>query len=727
MRNNSKIAILLSFILGSTMLFAGCKDTNETLEPTPQSPTELEAEANKVYKSNIDKWLTYVNYENVETANVLNKSALTSKDTDTIETTFFRNDTTYKVTKRSNFYSDPSDDITGTGTNESILLYTEIEQSVYNSETGKCIVSVTSRYIENEHGKYEYKDKVTYDIKIEGITGYTGTFEGIIEVEKKVLVLRDPVDDEVTVEDTFANYVEKTTYTYYDFNGNKLAENLDTHATVKAGNGGSFLFSVNDTTYVMYQGEVLTEFKRGFEHDIPLYSKDNTTYAFFNYGGYNYRIIEQPYQAVQVGDFAMYTVPGMSIEILNDKYEIAVEYTTNSYAVMGYAVLPNGNVYICEYEVLSSDAANYDVLSGTTKLNVKHTVLDVKTGNTTSLNKDFVATKLYNGTTAEINSFINQSTMAEVLSGLEVKPGYMLAQVQKYSNGVLNSNSVYAVLDENLNIVQELPSIVPNQFGYVGFIEEDVMLINTSATTGSDDNNKSIVYIADTETGDLDLFIGNYKTSSKYEPMEGAFVYDGYLYDYAWNKLYRMDWGDTQSYNDIVIKDYTLNGDTIFVKDSYDKYYIATIELEPCYDKEYYDGSVQYEKYLKFTAFTSLLSNYNSIKSVELIDGNYYRIKAKEYYYSDNEVTIITDAHGKILFEEKFDDEKMVYESDSSYKYVKYSVDTEIYSISKVADGTYVMRVKETWEEKARFNYRDDEQPSDPKDGKTYYQYYILK
>ena len=148
----------------------------------------------------------------------------------------------------------------------------------------------------------------------------------------------------------------------------------------------------------------------------------------------------------------MVMYPGVSVEVYKD-YNVVATYETDAYHLAGYGVLPNGNVYFCEYRLVDTDSASYDFLLSGYKIDVVHTVLDVTTGEAKEVANNFIATKIFTNATENINTFINLQTRVlessmfgyTLLEGIEMKDGYILAETQAFANGALQDNTVFAV------------------------------------------------------------------------------------------------------------------------------------------------------------------------------------------------------------------------------------------------------------------------------------------
>lgn len=767
MKKNSKLALLLSLILGATMLLPACGDTGSSESSSSSSsggssnePTveEMEAEANKGYKARMAEWLKYVEYDAPEETPVLTYSTLTKKDTDDEKTTVDASNVSYGFFATSSTTEEvkefPVDDGTesegneggaeggeGTGTEgegtetpeepetvEKVVSKTTIEK-VYSAETATAIKTLTSKQVRIggvivDEDTYTLKDEVSNVLN-------TGFAEGIFEVTTTKYELKEKPEDATVTLDEFKkdlnNYETVVTYSYYDKAGNEIAKDLEKKGTVS----GEFV-TLGEKTYLVRDGEIIKTFKAGEQYALPNFDTESSIqivdiddspvneiyvaqgYAYYEQGDYGYCIREEMPTTMKFGDFYSIMFPSVQIEIVKD-YDVVLDYESDAYAIMSYTVLSNGNVYICEYRQLNAAATEYDIFAQDMKFDVAHVILDVATGEVKTVEKDYVAQKLYTNATAEIKSLNCEVTMGDVVGGCKVKDGYALVQIQKVANGAISGKSVYAVLDADLNIVAELPAVIPNQFGYVGFLAEDKVLLNTSAIGENEGDIHSIYYMADVETGDLQLYLHSEK-QGEVTYIENGFIYDEKVYDYNWNELYDLDDED--------LKYWVRNGVLIMQEDD-NRPYIGKIVVE---SNNYYDDDDD-----KWGASQSHTVSYD-FDTEEFVSGysssDHYTVNVTDDYIkvvvdpvsSSNtvEYTIFYDMAGTRLL--IFESEKTFweYDEDDSSKWVKYEMTTAT-TVTELSEGVYLLKATETWTVLEYRNY--ETRPAN----KTYTRYFIMK
>lgn len=770
MKKTSKLAILLSLILGASMVLPACGsgDTGASENSSsggkgPSTPEqtveELEAEANKGYKTRIAEWLKYVEYDAPETESPLTWNAINKKSTD--EDAYFNVDaggysygffTTYTVTQETKEF--PVEEETEGGAEEGAGAATEgagagdgagetepetVEKTVsettittvYSAETGKEIKSFTSKQVVMNG---EIVDVENYTPADQYLNLVDELFvEGIFEVFTVKYELMDVPEDEKDTydEDEYKkdvdNYETVETYSYYDKTGKAIATDLEEQGTVN----GEFM-TLGDKTYVVRDGEIIKTFNAGEEYNLPKFNKDSQIelinigsmtdpivsaqgYAYYEQGDYGYCIREAAPQLTKFGDFYLTLFPSVQIEIVKD-YDVVLDYVSDAYAIMSYTVLSNGNVYICEYRQLNAGATEYDVISGEMKFDIVHVVLDVATGTINTVDKDFVAQKLYTNATPEMKTLNCQVTMGDVVGGCKVKDGYALAQIQKMANGSISGEVVYAVLDAELNIVAELPAIIANQFGYVGFLTEDKMLLNTNAIGEYEEDSHSIYYVADVTTGDLELYLSQYEQIGV-EYIDNGFIYEDVVYDYQWNELKDLSDDDYEYY--------VIDGKLLIQEDD-ERPYFGKIVVDN--DNDDYDdddekwGASQTKQVsYEFYTFDFITDGTSNDSYYMIVEDGYIMVEIDTWSSSASDyVGLYNFAGTKLWYSAKTTTTSWYYDEEDSSKRVKYTKRIDVF-IDTLSDGVHLVEVWETWTALDYYNY--ETKPAD----KNFIKYYVMK
>ncbi len=703
MNKRSKLALVLAFLLSATTVFTACGDSLTSSDSWSSSdsdyktPGQLEQEANASYSDKIDEWGRYIECEESEEVPNYSLTELTQMDTNTVKTEITVSGGVYVKTKTETVWKDIVL-IEGEDPVEMVALK-NITQSVYNLETGEKIMSdfkgktVQFNGVIVDADNYLKSDQIEYTVN-------ASFKDGIIEVKKTTYVLREGAEDETLL----GNYEAVVTYSYYDKNGTELAKDLDNKGVVDSSD--SRYVTIGDYTYLVEDGEIIVKVNKGEEHKIPTYS-GGVEYAYVKEGDYGYCVREDEMLYMPMGELTAFMLPGMEIQVTNKQYDIVAEYQTDCYAVKGYAILPSGNVYICELDLLDSNATEYDFVVQDMKFNVLHTVVEVTTGKTSVLEKDYAVSTVYNNTTNVLETGINLATMSNVYGEIKMKEGYMLAEIQKFAEGSLSPDTVKVVLDENLNIVAELPNIIPNQFGYAGFIDEDRMLIATKAVGTLPDQNVLIYYTANVETGDLNLFPHNYADytqNNRFTPIEGGYYYGGKVYGEEWELL-----SDLEGYTlqDVV-------GSKLLLKhNEYSGYYYGEIETYYNYEYDYELGQSIQVAHRDFDIESVYFGGYDVIPSG---DRTYYTYNGgSDGYY------VLYNAQGNSLRSWDLSESTYEYEDGSYSNRLGYDVNRNV-TVIPFGEGTYLVKVTESW----YLTSGEVNSPSNNKNNKNYTRYYIM-
>ncbi len=793
MRKSSKLAILLAFLLSSTVVFSACDSSSMEFTggnaASSVSPSVEEQQMNEIYKTRLDSWMKYIDYkapETVANAKLYEEAPLTTKETDlhkadinnTSKVLIIEERDETEVTKTvMQSVPNPNPNWQADGEEQFI----QAPQQVYDYSTYKTAITVqsietgetlwTGENREAKSGSYAYgaevikyrPNKVVYTID-------TSKHTAFFEVAKTTWTMIMPAPDSgIEVDDAYKsnpeNYIAMTTYSYYDsITGEPFvpnSENLEDALTIR-----DDYLDFKDKTYLLGEDGIVKTFELGMEYNLPSFNKENTQlteyadYVYFEQGEYGYRIDEAELNAVgKVGDLTLVICPEVSVSVYKSN-ELVATYTTDCYTITGYGVLPNGNVYICEWRLIN-DETKADIKLENYNIDVVHTLLDVTTGAVSEVNNAFTAKNVYTNFTEEIKTYLNVNTtllntgvMTEEqlldrknhMQGLYLKDGYVLAEIQKFENGALQGNTAYAILNANtLEVVEELPKLVDSQFGYAGYISESEVLFAVRTM-----DNKILRYTVNTETGDMELFTKNgnsieYLTADTFIYKSGTGV--AKIYDYEWNEIADLTevYGNFGDYvvlgnGKLLIRHQVTSGGT----EGYE-WSIAKLQYNG-YSDNYYGNDksessyrLEKEKIHSFYNYSGATS-FNPKADITMIENGYFSIKNEysEYNYSTssyNYYPYVTyfDLDGNELFTTKPTIEnttKRESEDSSSsdyWKRVEYKVSTGYSVYRTLADGSVIVKHTIKWTETNRYGYGDSEQPTNYMGGKTYDQYFILK
>ncbi len=693
MRKNSKLAFLLALVMGTATVFAACDEPYQPYDSTTPAQRE-EQEMNAVYIQRVEKWKQYIEYDAPEVANTKAKlTQLTEKDTDTVETEIeAQNGSITRITTTT-------DETAGKVTTKYDVISLETDATILTRTSTKTALK-----------EDDASAKSTWELY-----ALSNPHDSMIEVKKTTYKLREAVGDETVDPKLEANYEAVVTYSYYDaLTGTAIAENLEDAAVVR-----DTYIDIADKTYAMDDDGIVKVFEKGYEYALPSFNEDNeqtvvgsyAPYVYVEQDGYGYRIDEgEPITQQISSDMVMATFPSMDVAVYKDN-ELVAGYEAKAYHIAGFAILPNGNVYLCEYHEVIDEAAA-DIVMEDYKFDVVHKVLDIQTGAVSTVENAFVAQNIYTNATKDIKTLLNMNTV-NGMDSIHLKDGYVLAEITKYADGALEGNSSYAVLDANtLAIVEELPKIVPAQFGYAGYISEDEILFAVRTP-----DNSIIRYTANAKTGDLNLFT---KDNSKVEQLEeGLVLYNKVVYNTEWNSVWN---GDNDHYDTPIV----LPNGKLLIKYISDPDHLSTSyyiwELGSAKVETYNDyGYEEPEVRINYTTDNLFSSDHDYGDSNYKIGDNYFALQRNE---SSTSYWIYYDLEGNKLFDTQTDtDYKTIYEPENASKRVEFKVKTT-YSAEEI-NGLLYVRVREAWTEDRRYGYETDEQPTIEKG--TYYQYYVVK
>lgn len=550
-----KLIALIALLLVGSILLTACNDPEESGE-NPYTPQYN-------YSTDAKTWANYISYKAEEPIKTAYTATAIAQEADggtvigdilitTVNKDVFTNDATPVKTERVTTYT------------------------WYNVNTGEVVRTLTSRSPVITAGK------VDESISPAAIKTYTQlSYHGLIEVKAQSYALKEIEADQDPLDTAaIASYDTVTTYSYYLADGTELVKDLKERLAYRDATNTSCALldcKAENATYLMKGEDLLYTFEYKMEYDIPDYDETKTNvngtgYAYFEKNGNKYVIKEAAHVSMPISDtLSLVLVPGISINVTDADDKPLVSYSAECYGICGYAVLSNGNIYICEYELLDKDAEAYDIKSDDQKMNINHKIINVADGSVSSLDLAYTTSKLFNNTTPEIKSFLNAITMeltdfqslnSSLLSSVSVKNGYLLAEIRKYENGVLSADTVYAVLDENLAIVAELPKIIANQFTYPGFMNATTMVVSTRTTT-----NAMVYYAVDLTSGEATL-LPSLQALSNIEPINNGYVWwkgsTCKIYDAEWQLLKDF----TVQSNDNNYKEVSpriINGDVYFL------------------------------------------------------------------------------------------------------------------------------------------------------------------
>lgn len=465
------------------MLLASCdqtktpSDTKATettggTETETESETETEKETNPVdeevnYGLYIGQWTKYLAYANEDDGRKPNASFMFSAGDSTTEYC------------RSNAWIITCNKTEG-GRDYDGNIRIQKEYCVYSRVTGEKLRSFsTGYYSSEENGR-------TIDIN------KIGDCSGFFEVKEGDYINLGTYEE--------PNYAYKYTYSYYSPNGTRVAGGLDKRSyTVKSTASGAELVTIGDKCYFCRDDEIVYTFEKGQERDIPNIESDD---------------------GLECGDYKYYYDSyGKQLTVFDDKYDVICSFKLESgHDNCSWWVLESGDVLIQYADECYTD--DYDFkLDDDSKVAFRQIVVHINDGTVEETESPEyyifdVVTKYSSGYTYKVKDE-NESQLV----------------IAHKVDSKLSDDVRYLIMDNSLKVIAELPNIVKNQVGFVGFVSENKMIVKAANYSG----DQYIYYMVDTRDSTVSLYVD--EQSSEYEKVDGGFIYKGILYNYDMKEL----------------------------------------------------------------------------------------------------------------------------------------------------------------------------------------------
>ncbi|MBP3376149.1 MAG: hypothetical protein J6L83_05240 [Clostridia bacterium] len=359
---------------------------------------------------------------------------------------------------------------------------------LYNVATGNKLLSLREREYNDQILAFEY----TYEIEfLENAIIIVTEKNAAIEYSTRVEIVAGEEVTTTTVDDW--NYV--VTYSYYDLNGNKLAEDLESPAEYIE-NGEIKILTLNDKAYACNDGEILLVTDKDKTYTIPEFDVE--------YNGYRY------------------SYENGKLQVINSEYKLVAEYTVPSHIEenMVANILSSGDVYFCSIVECIDEATDYDFIAYDTKYDVTHIVVSVTTGEAIEVDAPYIVSGAF------MTNFTTDTT------GIKLDGDYQYAEVRKFADGKLSSETEYVILDGSLAEVANLPKILKNQTALVSGMGDDLILIKVAGVMGSSAN-----YVFDMADGAMTRYISSGVVRQN---ITGGFIYENTVYNDKLEVLYDL-------------------------------------------------------------------------------------------------------------------------------------------------------------------------------------------
>ena len=476
MKKRSLWILFISALLCLSMLLAAC-DSGETVdtegpsekEPVEDIETNTETENEEIpedekvnYVAILSEWGKYLTSVGDENNSIFTSAThlFTENHSESTDVSVTRYGKIAKAVKTTYaIYDEETGKMTSAQTVETVF---------YNFETGAKINGACRRgYI--------------YDFEINGyVSRYNTTIYGdaIIEIAdiKRTNLGTDEEPDWQMV----------TTYSYYDNGGNVLASDLgvDDRAEYVNDFTGLHCLKIADKAYHMRDGEII------------LVGDSNNTYAIpdfdVEYNGYRYSLTSD------------------KIQVINDRYELVVNYSVPSYLDLSASstILANGDVYIFAILNCDENSTSYDFIEQDNKYDIIHLVVSIKTGEATEIDAPFVVSKL-------ISNYDTEET------GIKLNGDYQYAEITRINDKTCDKDKKFVILDNALAQVVALPRILKNQTSVVEGKGNGDLIIKVANI-----ENDTVNYTANLDSGNVSRFLGEdyYDWSDNLTYIDGGFV-----------------------------------------------------------------------------------------------------------------------------------------------------------------------------------------------------------
>ncbi len=588
MKKRSLWILFITALLCLSMLFAACDsdDIEETSAVETESATETETETESEsesssetvtepvteepetearptdkevnYGSAIDVWEEYFTFVGKEDKNIFTSATefLNVKFEEDLNNDGFI-DTRTSVETNGQIYTvvitkyveDPTHTIT--------------TENLYNVETGKKILTVEQKY-DTENKWYSYDYEVFYYgnyISVKNtVIANAGTEEAPIWQTTETYTYYDyngnllAEDINTSINEAFYfNYVyglveystyrrvntgteeapayeREIKYSYYDNKGTLIAKDLDEKATFdhwSLNSGDLYAVRVADKNYYTYGGEIVFIDENPEPHKLPVIEEGSSNFEKLGeQNGYTYMF----YRAwgYSSGSYSS----ERRIQVINtETYTVAADCSIEPYystAQFDIHILANGNVFINAYSECYSDNDLYDFEMYGYKMLQRCAILNIETGKVEDVEPPFVIVEM-----------LTPESLEE--SGMQLKADCHYAEVLNIVDGKLSNETEFVILNNQLQKIATLPKFREDQTSFVGMLGTARFLFEVSSANGT------VEFVADGEentvepywNGDCKFEIANgfIVTRTNYDPIANDEVTTYIVYNYDLEKV----------------------------------------------------------------------------------------------------------------------------------------------------------------------------------------------
>ena len=260
------------------------------------------------------------------------------------------------------------------------------------------------------------------------------------------------------------------------------------------------------------------------------------------------------------------------IQIFDKDYKLTSEWSKACDYAETYLLGSGKLLVLCNY-MLADDADDHDFIFDGEKIRIDSYIVDAEAKETE----------------VELPAYVAELvTSIDTYKSFKVKNGYNLVVGSKVNDLRLDTSYSYYIVDDDMNVIAELPTLVAGQCGIPEFVNESEFNVEVLTSASEEWNYEYYDYeivknyssYAVVAGYDAPIAAGN----SKYR-IENGFFCNGVIYNNRFERLVELE-----SYSDIQVK-----GDCFVVATSGSSYYVWSVTADGYPDSDYYSNLSRYE------------------------------------------------------------------------------------------------------------------------------------
>ena len=534
MKKHSQLVMILSALLCLAMLFASCTpapDEDETVGETgtetetvtdtePETEEEVTMEPEPTpdnlavdYAAIISQWQEYIQFGSTESADEELKTKIDELFYYDVNDDYIERSEDLILVRKD---SSTEKQVSGEEVND-----ISVEYRVYNRATGQQIlkrVTEYRNYITRPSGDANKYENAGIEYAVVDILGYYGVV--VVSATEYIPAVQD---DPNTDADESKDWERKTTYSYYDQDGNLLVKDLETngHTEVYSDNAYCKILRIGNQYFTSSNNRIVSALGENVkvEFDFPHIDRE--------YKGYKYEYGEEIYDQF-AEEWATL------LKVLDTKtHQVTVTYPvfTSQYDDWDYYVLGNGNILFAGVYLFDQDSADgtycdpydfrdpYNPIRPERAYKIFYRLIDAKTGEVTDVMPTCTIGEQSYG-------FVVEKLISNYYGGdygITLKnEDHQYAEIRLIKDGVLSTERTAVILDSQFQVVKVLDEFVRNQFSMYGVLDSGDLLILTV------DNHYYTVDVDGDRTEKVLAYVNRYAMN---RIISGGFVKNGILYN----------------------------------------------------------------------------------------------------------------------------------------------------------------------------------------------------